>query len=107
MKKIKIFLILLFCIGYSSISFANNTKPLMCKNFHGFPEIKQKIISIDKTFRWDSTDCKIVGTKSIFPGKNKNGMVVFKSGLQIFVYNNYQLKFICLPGWICKAWRSE
>lgn len=106
MEKVKNVL-LLGCIVYSLSAFADNIKPINCKDFQGFPEIKQKIISIDKAFNLDDTNCKIVGTKSIFPRKNKNGLMQFETGLQIFLYDDYQLKFICLPGWICKPWESK
>src|ERR1700722_10091307 len=104
MTKIKNILLLLICTGYSLSVFANGIRPITCKDSQGFSEIKEKIISIDKTFRWDSLSCNVVGTKSIFPRKNKNGIMKFEKGLQIFVYDNYQLQFICLPGWVCKQW---
>ena len=106
MRQIKWVLLILACIGYPIISYANPIKLHLCKDFPGFHEIKRTIASIDKTFRWDTTDCKIIGTKSIFPRKNKNGLMGFATGLQLFIYNNYQLKFICLPGWICHPWES-
>lgn len=104
MTKIKSILLLLVCMGYSLFAFADNAKLLTCKDFKGFPGVKQKITAMDQTFKWDSSDCKIVGTTSLFPRKNKNDVMQFEKGLQIFVYDNYHLKFICVPGWICKAW---
>jgi len=92
-------LILLIGITFSLPTFAANVKPILCKNFHGLLEIKKQIISLDDKFEWNNPNCKIVGTKSIFPRKSK-----FEKGLQLFVYQDYQLKFICLPGWVCKSW---
>ncbi len=101
--RLKTFL-LLICFMYSFSAFGNTSQPLSCKDFQGFADVKNKIISMDKTFDWNSQNCKIVETDSIFPKKNENGNMKFERGLQIFVYDSYQLKFICLPGWVCKSW---
>jgi hypothetical protein len=106
MTKIKFFL-LGACFAYSLTSFADSAKVINCKNSQGFGEIKQKILSIDKTFQWDNANCKMVGIQSLFPKKNDNGVVKFEKGLQVFVYDNDQLKFICLPGWVCNSWKIE
>jgi hypothetical protein len=85
--------------------FANNEKPITCKDFRTL-EIRQPIKTLDQNFQWDSPNCKIVATKSIFPKKDKNGNNQFEKGLQIFIYQDNQLKFICLPGWTCKSWAT-
>jgi|SRR5579862_6735711 len=103
MAKITNFLLILLSICYSLPINAGSTKPINCKDFPGISEIK-KIISIDKGFHWDAPNCKIVATKSIFPRQNHNGIMKFGKGLQLFLYDDYQLKFICLPGWVCKQW---
>jgi len=105
--KLKLFLLTFACIGYSLSTFACPSHPHRCNHFQGFHGIKQQILSIDKTFQWNTPDCKIVGTESIFPRKNKNGTVRFEKGLQVFVYKNDHLKFICVPGWKCNAWKTE
>lgn len=100
MKNINIFsFMLLIGITFSFSTFAANVKPVSCKNVQGLLEIKKQIISLDNKFEWDNPNCKIIGTHSVFPRKNK-----FEKGLQLFVYQDYQLKFICLPSWACKAW---
>lgn len=104
MINFKIIILMIIGITCSFPIFANNTKPIACKDFHAFSEIRQQINSLDQAFQWDNPSCKIVGIKSIFPRKNKNGVMQFEKGLQLFVYQDYQLKFICLPGWVCKAW---
>lgn len=103
MNKLKIGLLLSTLI-FSLPLFANVIKPFECKNFPGLHRIKSPIHALDQTFAWDNPSCKIVATKSVFPRKNKNGIMQFEKGLQLFVYQNEQLKFICLPGWICKSW---
>ena len=101
-------LILLTGITLSMSVFANNSKPFaynrVCKDFKWFPEVKEKISSLDEKFEWNNPDCKILYTKTLLPRKDESGKFHFEKGLQLFVYQNYQLKFICLPGWICKAW---
>lgn len=104
MLKVKNLLLILLYVGCSFSAFGSSVKPITCKDFQGFHEIKQKIISMDKTLHWDSKNCKVVGTKSIFPRKNKNGLMQYEKGLQVFLYDDNQLKFICLPGWVCKPW---
>jgi len=91
-------------MAYSFSSSAANVKMMTCKHSEGFREIKPQITAIAKSFQWQSATCKIVMTKSAFPRKNESGNVTFEKGLQIFVYDNNQLKFICLPGWVCKPW---
>jgi len=102
--NIKNLLIILFTMMLSSAVFAYNEKPIVCKDLHGLSNVKQSIKKLDKKFNWNSSNCKIVGTKSIFPRKNSKKTVSFTSGIQLFIYRNNQLKFICLPGWTCKAW---
>jgi hypothetical protein len=102
MKNLKIFLcMLLIGITFSFPTFANNVKPVFCKDFQGILEAKKQIISLDNKFEWNNPNCKIVGTQSTFPKKAK-----FEKGLQLFVYQDYQLKFICSPGWVCKKYDS-
>lgn len=104
MKNIKIIsLMLLIGITFSLPAFSTNVKPILCKDFQWL-EIKKQIISLDDKFEWNNPNCKIVGTKSIFPRKDKLGKMQFEKGLQLLVYQNYKLKFICLPGWVCKSW---
>ena len=90
-------------VTYSLSVFANNTQPITCQKFqlHG---IEQKINKLDEKFQWNDASCKIVATKSIFPRKDENSKFKYEKGMQVFVYQNYELKFICLPGWNCKAW---
>lgn len=83
---------------------AHNEKPVACKEFQ-ILEIRQPIKALDQNFQWNNPDCSIVATKSVFPKKDKNGKNQFEKGVQIFIYEDNQLKFICLPGWICKSWR--
>ena len=105
MMKIKNLLLILISMGFSLSVFANSANPMICKDVQGFSEVKQKINTMDKSFHWNSPSCRIVGTKSIFPRKNDKGVMQFEPGLQLFVYEDYQLKFICLPGWTCKPWQ--
>jgi hypothetical protein len=102
-RKIKS-LILLFGVALSISAYAHTSKSITCKDFQGLQDLKQKIISLDEKFDWNSSDCKIVGTRSTFPKKDNHGKFKFENGLQVFVYQDYQLKFICLPGWLCKTW---
>lgn len=104
MIKIKSIVWIIIGLAFSSPILANNERPITCKDFHSPLEVKQQIILLDQKFQWDNPGCKIVGTKSIFPRKDKNRIIQFKNGLQLFIYQNNQLKFICLPGWVCKSW---
>jgi hypothetical protein len=101
MKIIRFFLLIFFIeITCSFPAFAANTMPIVCKDFKGLSlEVKKQIISLNDKFDWNNPNCKIVATKSIFPKKDK-----FEKGMQLFIYQDYQLKFICLPGWACKSW---
>src|SRR5436190_21504192 len=54
MIKVKNLLLILIYVGCSFSAFGNNIKPIICKDFQGLHEMKQKIISMDKTFNWDS-----------------------------------------------------
>ena len=101
--QIKNIVWVLIGMALSFSSYANIEKPIVCKDFH-ILEIRQQIEALDKQFQWDSPSCELVGTKSIFPRKDKKGIIQFEKGLQLFVYQNRQLKFICLPGWVCKYW---
>lgn len=103
MKNIKI-ISLLTGIALSLPVFASEQTPIVCKDFKAFPEVKDKINSLDDKFEWNSPECKIIATKSLLARKDQSGKIHFEKGLQLFFYQNYQLKFICLPGWVCKAW---
>ena len=103
MRYIKI-ISLLTGIVLSLPVFASDPTPYVCKDFKWFPEAKEKISSLDDKFEWNNPDCKIIASKTLLAKKDESGKFHFEKGLQLFVYQNYQLKFICLPGWICKAW---
>jgi len=103
MVKIKNIIWIPIGIIFTSLGFANNAQPIACKDLHDL-EIKPKIQTFDKKFQWNNSNCQIVGTKSVFLKKDKNGVIHFEKGLQLFIYQNKQLKFICLPGWVCKPW---
>lgn len=83
--------------------YANHIQPSAC-NTSPFTEAKSAIIKLNQSFNWNSSDCEIIATKSEFPKQNKLGEWHFADGLQVFVYENKVLKYICLPGWSCKAW---
>lgn len=103
MIKFKTCLVVL--IGALSFSaFADNEKLVPCKNFNSLSQVIEQIKSLDQTFQWSSPNCKIVATKSIFPKKEKDGTTQFERGIQLLIYQNNELKFVCLPGWVCKSW---
>lgn len=95
-----------FVLGslFSLPAFADKITPVQCKNSQMFPEVKEQILSLNQKVEWNSPNCSIIGTKSIFPKKDQSGKIKLEKGLQLFVYQNNQLQFICLPGWQCKAW---
>lgn len=101
MKNFKtVLLTLLIGIIFSFSVFEVNAEPIICKDFKGlFVDVKKQINFLDNKFDWNNPNCKIVATKSVFPKNTK-----FETGLQLFIYQDNQLKFICLPGWICKSW---
>lgn len=103
---IKLNKLLYFTLGvtYSFSVFANDIRPITCKEFQTPLEVQQKINKLDQKFEWNNLNCKIIATKSIFPKKYHNEDFKYEKGFQIFVYQDDQLKFICLPGWICKKW---
>lgn len=104
--KIKNLLTLLLAITLSSQIFASDVMRMSCQKFKDFADLKQQVAALDPNFSWQDPNCQIVGTKSIFPKQEKNGKINFAKGLQIFVYQQNKLKFICLPGWECKRWAS-
>ena len=104
MNKLKNIVLVLIGMAVSFPVLADTLKPLACKKIKTFPEVEQKIELLDKQFSFDSQDCKLVATKSLFPKKDEDGVMKFEKGLQLFIYQNNELKFICLPGWVCKAW---
>lgn len=101
--KFKKFIYVLIGMAYSLTVFADGTNPITCSDFQVPLEIKQRISSFNQKFQWNNSNCKIVATKSIFP-KEKNNVLAYERGFQVFIYQDDQLKYICLPGWVCKAW---
>src|ERR1700722_14768969 len=101
MKSFKnILLVFLISSAFSLPAFSAGLKPIVCKDLRGLIglALRQQVSFADRKFDWNNADCKIIGTKSIFPKKDKLGKVQFEKGLQLFVYQNYKLKFMCLPG---------
>lgn len=102
----KIIKTVVLCAGIvlSFTSFANNLKPISCNLTSHFEEVKEQIAILDPTFSWEGRGCQMIATQSIFPKKNNSGTKTFVHGLQLFIYQNQLLKFVCLPGWVCKKW---
>lgn len=102
----KNFILIIIGMGVSTALFANDGFfRKTCKDFKNL-EVNQRIKALEPTFQLDNPNCEIVATKSIFPRKNANG-VHFEKGIQLFVYQNNKLKFICLPGWQCESWKHN
>lgn len=100
MKKI----ILASMIGlFSTVSFAAAIKPVACKDFPMI-QVKQSVQQIAPEMKWEDTSCKIVATKTVFPKKVGTGKIEFNPAMQISVYENGQLKVMCVPGLVCKLW---
>jgi len=92
---------ILIGLSLSLPAMANEIRPIPCNHIF---EVKQQIQSIAPNFEWNSPNCQIIGTRSLFPKKGTSGTTHFEKGLQVFVYLDKQLKFICVPGWVCKPW---
>lgn len=89
---------------FISPAIASEVKPILCRDFQLSSMVKKEIELLNPRFDWNSSDCKIVGTQSIFPRVQKAELIQFERGVQLFIYEKNQLKFICLPGWNCKPW---
>jgi hypothetical protein len=102
----KIAKMILVCVTalYSFPLFASPLQPHPCNKGDLFALVKPEIMKLDHDFQWNNSSCQIIATKSAFPKAQNNGIKKFEDGLQLFVYQNYSLKYICLPGWTCKAW---
>lgn len=86
---------------------ATNLKPLPCQQFNYLHGIKEKVQGLDPKFNWTTSHCHIITARSIFPRNLKNGHTQFTPGLTVFIYELNHLKFICLPGWNCQAWKGS
>jgi len=94
--------IMISLLATSAVAAANNI--ISCKDWQ-FEPMKQKISKYDQNFNWNNPDCKVIASKSLFPKRNNLGNFKFEKGIQAFVYVNNDLKYICLPGWVCKTWK--
>lgn len=92
----------LFCT--STVMASEHPRIMPCNRFSQFKDVKQQITKLNPKFQWDSTDCQIVGTRSLFPKKTSNGELRYQRGLQLAVYMKKQLQYLCMPGWVCKPW---
>jgi hypothetical protein len=102
----KSLIITLVLILFPFSLFAYDKQPVMCRNLHFEVEnLKAKVNSIDQNVKWNSQNCKVVYTRSLFPRNQKNGTVRFEHGLELFFYQDNQLKVICIPGWECRKWQ--
>jgi len=97
--KIKNIVLMLLAMTISFSAFAAHEKLIACKDLAVLSQVKQRINKLDQQFQWESPSCRIVETRSLFPRQGR-----FEKGVQLFIYQNDQLKFICLPGWVCRAW---
>ena len=85
MKKIIITLCMLTSLFLSLSAIANHallpcsSAPPLCSGVV-FSDVKQQIHSHNPKFKWNSPSCQIIGTKSLFPKKAKDGVVHYEKG---------------------------
>ena len=105
MSKLKKIAGIVLGICVSCTAVADKTRTLSCNTIpETFPGIKHSISKMAPDFDWKKKGCEIVATQSKFPKEHTPGVIKFEKGLQVFVYQDNALKYICLPGWMCKAW---